>query len=383
MKTKGFKAYFDYAATTPLDPRVLAAMEPFLKERFGNPSSIHTWGREARLAIDRAREQVARLIEANSENIIFTSGGTEADNLAIQGIAWQRKKGHIITSSIEHHAVLRTCQFLERHGFEVTYLPVDKRGIVNPDKLLQEIRKDTFLVSVMYVNNEIGSIQPIKEIAKICKEKGIIFHTDAVQAFGKIPISVKRLGIDLLSASSHKIYGPKGVGCLYIADNVKIKPMFYGGHQEREIRAGTENVAGIVGLGEACKLAKAEMEKDEKKALLYKNNILKNCLQIEDCHLNGDKNGISCIANFRFRGIEGESLVLKLDIEGIAASTGSACAEVELKPSHVLMALGLSPIEAHGSLRLSWGRFTKPDEVKHLLDVLPKKVEELRRMSPV
>ncbi|RLJ06781.1 MAG: cysteine desulfurase NifS [Candidatus Aenigmatarchaeota archaeon] len=377
------KAYFDYAATSPPDPRVLKAMMPFFRQKFGNPSSIHSWGREAKTALDLARERVSRLLGAEAEEIIFTSGGTEANNLAIQGIAWRQGKGHIVTSRIEHHSVLRTCQFLEKQGFKVTYLPVGREGRVSPEAVQEAIRKDTILVSIMWVNNEIGAIQPIKEIAKICQDYRIPFHTDAVQGFGKLEINVKKLGISLLSASSHKIYGPKGVGCLYKAEDVELRPMLYGGHHERKIRAGTENVPGIVGFGEACRIAGKEMKRDEEKARGLRKRILKACLSIPDSWLNGDLNGLPSIANFGFRGIEGEALVLKLDLAGIAASTGSACAEKELEPSHVLLALGLSPMEAHGSLRLSWGRFTEQEEVDYLLEVLPEKIEELRRISPV
>jgi cysteine desulfurase len=378
------KIYLDYAATTPVEPEVVRAMLPYFDKKFGNPSSLHSWGREAKLAIDQARESIAELISAKPEEIIFTSGGTEADNLAIKGIAMAKKSGHIITSAIEHHAILNTCRWLEKVGFEITYLPVDRYGFVNPKDVEEAIKKNTILVTIMHSNNEIGTIEPIEKIAKICAQHNIPLHTDAVQSFGKIPLNVKRLGVDMLSASSHKIYGPKGAGCLYVRSGLRLTPMLHGGHQEFEIRVGTENVPAIVGFGKAVQISKRVMAKEYVRLKKLKNKLVKGVAKIPDCRLNGHPTRcIPGIANFSFDRIEGESLVLKLDMAGIATSTGSACAERELKPSHVLTAIGLSHVQAHGSLRISLGRHTTENDIDYLLEILPKAVEELRAISPL
>ncbi len=380
MKT----CYLDYAASTPVEPEVVRAMLPFFDKRYGNPASLHSWGREAKLAIDQARERVAALIGSRSEEIIFTSSGTEANNLALKGIALARKSGHIITSAIEHHSVMNACKWLEKHGFDVTYLPVDRYGFVNPDDVEKAIKKDTILVSIMHSNNEIGTIEPIEQIARICRQHGIPLHTDAVQSFGKVPLDVKKLGVDMLSASSHKIYGPKGAGCLYVRSGLRLVPLLHGGHQEFEMRAGTEAVPAIVGFGKAAQIAKTRMASDAVRLTKLKKRLMKGILAIPDCWLNGHpKKCVPGIANFSFKYIEGESLVLRLDMAGIATSTGSACAEVELKPSHVLTAIGLSHVDAHGSLRISLGRHTKQAEIDRLLKILPGIVKELRAISPL
>jgi cysteine desulfurase len=379
------RIYLDHAATTPLDKRVLKAMLPYFSKKFGNASSLHSFGVEAREAIENSREKVAHLINAKSDEIYFTSGGTESNNLAIKGIAFaNRKRGkHIITSKIEHHAVLNVCEWLEKQGFEITYLPVDKYGFVNLDELKRSIRKDTILVSVMHANNEIGTIEPIEEIGRICKEKNVYFHTDAVQSTGKIPIDVEKMNIDLLSISAHKIYGPKGVGALYVRKGVNIETIQHGGGHERGLRSGTENTPGIVGLGEACAIAEKEMKREEIKQTRLRDYLIKNVLKIKDSHLNGHPTKrLPNNANFWFAFIEGESLIAQLDIHGIAASTGSACSSKSLEPSHVLLAIGLKPHEAHGSLRLTLGKENNKKEIDYVIDVLPKVVKELRKISP-
>jgi len=367
------KAYLDNAATTQVDPRVVKEMLPYFSKKYGNASSLHSFGIEATEALEKARIQVAKLINSKPEEIYFTSGGTESDNLAIRGIM---KKGHLITSSIEHPAILNTVKVL---NVEKTILPVDKDGIINLTDLKRAIRKNTKLVSIMFANNEIGTIQPIKKIGEICKKKNILFHTDAVQAVGKIPINVKKMNIDLLTISSHKIYGPKGVGALYIRKGINVEPIIHGGGHERSLRSGTENIPGIVGFGKACELARKEI----KKILKMRNKLIKNILKIPDTYLNGDlKERLPNNTNFRFKYIEGEALILRLDMEGIAASTGSACSSKKLVPSHVLLAIGLKPYEAHGSLRLTLGRFSKMKDVDYVIKILPKVVKNLRNISP-
>ncbi len=379
--------YFDHAATTPISSEVLEKMLPYLKGNFGNPSSIYYLGRESKKAVEDAREKVAKAISANPREIFFTGSGTEADNWAIKGVAYSNKdKGnHIITTSIEHHAVLHTCRYLESDGFEVTYLPVDENGLVSPDDVLKAIKPNTILISVMFANNEIGTIQPIGEIGKIAKEKGIIFHTDAVQAVGNVPIDVNELNIDLLSLSAHKLYGPKGVGALYIKKGVKITSFIHGGAQERGRRASTENVAGIVGLGEAIKIATENMEENNKKLLSLRDRTIEEVLKnIPFTRLNGDRqNRLPGNANFSFEFIEGESLLLMLDMKGIAASSGSACTSGSLDPSHVLLAIGLPHEIAHGSLRITFGKDNSHDDVNILLNELPEIVGRLREMSPL
>ncbi|HIE36376.1 MAG TPA: cysteine desulfurase NifS [Candidatus Omnitrophica bacterium] len=378
--------YLDYNATTPLDKRILEKMILYLKEIYSNPSSIYKFAQEAKGAVEEARAKVADLIFADVEEIIFTSGGTESNNTAIKGVAFALKdKGkHIITSKIEHHAVLNPCKFLEEQGFEVTYLNVDEYGVIDLEQLKKSIRKDTILVSVMYANNEVGTIQPIKEIAQICKEKEVYFHTDAVQAVGKIPVDVKDLGVDLLSLSSHKLYGPKGVGALYVRRGVKFAPLLHGGYHERSRRAGTENVAGIVGLGEAVKIAKEEMLENEKKITPLRNKLEEGLRErIPEIKINGHPiKRLYNTLNVCIKYIEGESILINLDFEGICASSGSACTSGSLKPSHVLLAMGISHEIAHGSLRFSLGKYNTEEDIDKVLEVLPPIVEKLRRMSP-
>lgn len=375
----------DNSATTAVDPGVTEAMLPYFSENFGNPSSLYSIGRQAKRAIEEARQKVADLIGAKKEEIIFTGSGTESDNLAIKGTAYRnRKKGdHIITSSIEHHAVLHTCKYLESQGFKVTYLPVNKEGLVNPVDVEKAITPETILITIMHANNEIGTIQPIEEIGKIANEKNIIFHTDAVQTIGKLPINADTLGVSLLSMSAHKIYGPKGVGALYIRKGTVIESQMHGGGHERNIRSGTENVPGIVGFGKAAELAKVHLPEEEKLANL-RNSLIKGIFEIKESYLNGHPTKrLPGNANFRFSYVEGESLILSLDMKGVAASTGSACSSTSLTPSHVLIAIGLRPEEAHGSLRLTLGRENTQEEVDHVVSILPDIVNKLRMMSPL
>ncbi|ABP67832.1 aminotransferase, class V [Caldicellulosiruptor saccharolyticus DSM 8903] len=379
--------YFDHAATTPLKKEVLDEMMPYLTEQYGNPSTIYRLGREAKKAIELARERVAKALNAEVQEIFFTSGGTESDNWALKGVAFANKdKGkHIITTTIEHHAVLHPLKYLEGLGFEVTYVPVEPNGIVDPQKVKEAIRDDTILISVMLANNEIGTIQPVKEIAKIAKERGIIVHTDAVQAVGQIPVDVKDLGVDLLSLSAHKFYGPKGVGALYIKKGTKIHPFSHGGAQERNRRAGTENVAGIVGLGKAIELATQNLSEYAAKLQKLRDKLIDGVLsKIDYVRLNGDRyNRLPNNANFSFEFIEGESLLLMLDMKGIAASSGSACTSGSLDPSHVLLAIGLEHEVAHGSLRITLGEDNTEEDIDYLLEVLPEIVSRLRDMSPL
>ena len=377
----------DHNATTPVHPIVLETMLPFFTEFYGNASSVHTFGREARNGIEEARERIADLIGAQTSEIIFTSGGTESDNFAIEGAAYENiKKGkHIITSLIEHPAVLNTCKHLETHGFEVNYLTVDKYGIVNLDELKDLIRDDTILITIMHANNEVGAVQPLKEIGALAKEKGIIFHTDAVQSTGKIPINVNELGIDLMSMSAHKIYGPKGVGTLYMRKGTKVEPLIRGGHHERNHRGGTENVPGIVGFGKAAELASANMEVESKRLWnlteKLKNGILE---KLDYVYSNSHPiNRLPNTMNISFDYVEGESILLYLDMKGIAASTGSACSSGSLEPSHVLLALGICSATAQGTVRFSLGRANTEEDVDYLLSELPSIVTRLRAMSPL
>ena len=379
--------YFDHSATTPVRPEVLEAMLPYFTEKYGNASSIYKIARESRAAVDQARDSVAAAIGANPREIFFTSGGTEADNWAIKGLAYaNRKRGrHIITSSIEHHAVLHTCQYLEREGFEVTYLPVDDKGLIAPAQVEEAIREDTILISIMFANNEIGTIQPIEEIGRIAKKHGIPFHTDAVQAIGNIHIDVESLGVDLLSMSAHKFYGPKGVGALYIRKGINLAPYLHGGAQEAGRRASTENVPGIVGMGKAIEIATANIDSYNEKLLKLSNMTIDGVLNsIPYVRLNGDRDKrLPGNVNFSFEFIEGESLLLLLDMAGIGASSGSACTSGSLDPSHVLLAIGLPHEIAHGSLRLTFGKDNTEEEVEYLLEVLPDIVKRLREMSPL
>ena len=379
--------YMDHSATTFVKPEVLDAMIPYFTEHFGNPSSIYNIARESRKAIDAARVQTAKALGADPDEIYFTSGGSESDNWAIKGVALaNRKRGnHIITTPIEHHAVLHTCQFLEKEGFEVTYLPVDKFGLVDPAELEKAITDKTILISIMYANNEIGTIEPIEELGAIARKHKIYFHTDAVQVIGNIPIDVKAQNIDLLSLSAHKFYGAKGVGALYIKKGVRIENLIHGGGQERRRRAGTENIAGIVGLGKAIEMATVDIPGHNAKISAMRDRLIKGVLEtIPYTRLNGHpQKRLPGNFNVSFEFIEGESMLLWLDDEGICASTGSACTSGSLEPSHVLLATGL-PVEiSHGSLRLTLGDANTENDVDFVLDVLPKVVTKLRDMSPL
>lgn len=379
--------YLDNSATTPLNEEVLKEMEPYFCEYFGNPSTLYSLGQKSKEALEKARKRVADAINAKPEEIIFTSGGSESDNLAIKGIAFknQDKGKHIITSEIEHPAVKETLVFLESIGFEVTYLPVYGDGIIKIEDLKKVIRDDTILITVMHANNEIGTIQPIAEIGKVAKEKGIIFHTDAVQTFGKIPVDVEELGVDLLSLSSHKIYGPKGVGALYIRKNTRLVPQIHGGGQERGLRSGTENIPGIVGFGKAAEMAGENQKKDYGYLIQIRDGIIDKVLEeIPASYLNGDKEKrLPNIINFRFSAIEGESLILLLDAKGINSSTGSACSSKNLKASPILKALGLDDVDVHGSLRLSLGLENSIEDVDVVVEAIRESVETLRKMSPL
>ncbi len=379
--------YLDNSATTPVKPQVLEAMLPYLQEEYGNPSSIYKKAAASELAVAKARKQVAEALNAEPNEIFFTACGTEADNWAIKGVAFanQQKGKHIITSQIEHHAVLHTLEYLEKQGFRVTYLPVDKEGRVSPKDLENAICDDTILVTIMMANNEIGTIEPIRELAQIAADKKIYFHTDAVQAIGSIPVDVKDLGVHLLSLSAHKFGGPKGVGALYIKKGTRIDTFMHGGAQERNRRAGTENVAGIAGLGKAISLATANLDEKIARITTLRNKLIDGVLNaIPDAHLNGSQEfRLPGNANFCFRYIEGEALLLRLDAKGVAASSGSACTSGSLDPSHVLLALGLPHEIAHGSLRLSIGEQNTEEDIDYVLEVLPGIVNILRQMSPL
>jgi cysteine desulfurase len=380
--------YMDYAATTFVRQDVLDEMLPYFKDNFGNPSSLYSFSEVNKSAIKLARQRVARVINSDENEIYFTSGGSESDNWAIKGIAFaNRAKGnHIITSQIEHHAILNASKFLEKNGFSVTYLPVDSDGFINIEDLKNAITEKTILVSIMFANNEIGTIEPISEIGKICREKGIYFHTDAVQAVGHLPIDVKSMNIDLLSMSGHKFYGPKGVGVLYIRKGVKIDNLIDGGAQERGKRASTENVSGIVGLGKAIEIAGEELEFEINRLKALRDKIIDGILnKVPNARLNGPKgdNRLPNNVNISFVGVEGETLLFDLDDVGVFVSTGSACASGSLEPSHVLLSIGLSHEAAHGSVRMTLGLNTTEEDVDYVIDVLPKIVERRRAMSPL
>lgn len=380
------KVYLDHSATTPVDPKVAQAMVEYMVEKFGNPSSIHSFGRAARKAVEDARAKVAALINAQPNEIIFTSGGTEADNLALRGVLTANKKkgNHIITSRVEHHAVLTTCHQLEKEGYAAAYLDVDSDGLVNPEDVRRAITPETVICSVMMANNEVGTIQPIKEISAICRERGVIFHTDAVQAAGSVPVDVEDLGVDLLSLTAHKIYGPKGIGALYVRRRTRINPTQFGGSHERRLRAGTENVPGIVGLGLAAELARQELNEHAQKVRRLRDRLGEGLLKIPYVRLNGHRvNRLPGNINISVEFIEGESLLLNLDMKGIAASSGSACTSGSLEPSHVLLAMGVPHEIAHGSLRFSLGRSNTEEDVDYVLGVLPEIIERLRLMSPL
>jgi len=380
------RTYLDYAATTPTHPEVLKAMLPYFSEAFGNPSTIYAYGQEARRAVEEARTKVASLLGAGDQEIVFTSGGTEAANFAIKGIAFanENKGNHIITTSIEHHAVLETCQSLKKRGFKITPVPVDSYGQVDPDDIKKAITEKTTLISVMHANNEIGTIEPIADIGNIAREAGIYFHTDAVQTAGHIPIDVNELGVDLLSISAHKLYGPKGVGALYIRKGTELTALLHGGEQEKRRRAGTENVPGIVGLGKAAEIASQEMAEEAARLNQLRDKLIQGLTsRIDHIRLNGHlikrlPNNINISVDF----VEGESMLLHLDTEGIYASTGSACSSGSLEPSHVLLAIGLPHERAHGSLRFTLGKWTADEDIERVLAVLPEIVARLRAMSP-
>ncbi|OEC88366.1 MULTISPECIES: cysteine desulfurase NifS [Methanobacterium] len=379
--------YMDHSATSPVDPEVFEAMKPYFVDNFGNASTLYSLGRDARKAMEAAREQVASLIGAKPEEVIFTSGGTESDNIAIKGTVYRLKnKGnHIITSAIEHPAVRETCKYLEKNGFEVTYLPVYEDGIVKISDLEDAITDKTILITIMHANNEIGTIQPIAEIGKIARENKIYFHTDAVQTVGKIPVNVEKMNVDMLSLSAHKVYGPKGIGALYVKKGVRLEPIIHGGGHEKGLRPGTENVSGIVGLGKACELAEKNLLEDTKYITNLRDKLIDGILNsIEQSYLDGHRTKrLPNNVNLRFTGIEGESLVLHLDSKGVAASTGSACSSKSLEPSHVLIALGLEHVEAHGSLRLTLGKENTEEEVDYVITAVKEVVETLRKLSPL
>ncbi len=381
------RVYLDNNATTALTPEVLEAILPYYRENFGNSSSIHWFGRECRKAVEDARDNVAALIGADPSEIVFTGGGSEADNMAIKGVAYQKmgKGRHIITTRIEHHAVLDTCKFLGKNGFEITYLPVDQYGLVDPQSLRDSIRDDTILVTIMHSNNEMGTLQPIEELASIAREKGIIFHTDAVQSMGKVDTDVNKLGVDLLTFSAHKLHGPKGVGGLYIRKKTKLTPLIHGGHQENGRRAGTENVAGIVGMGKAFELAAVDMEAKNDYIRGIRDNLEDAVVDtIPEVQVNGHpEKRLPNTTNISFKFVEGESLLINLDLRGVAISTGSACTSGSLEPSHVLQAMGIPHEVIHGSLRLSFSSMNTKEDVEYTMEVLPGIVEKVRAMSPL
>lgn len=384
MKT----TYMDYSATTYVKPEVLDAMMPFFTEKFGNPSSFYGISRETKMAVDNARAQVAKAINCDPNEVYFTGGGSEADNWAIKGIATahMKKGNHIITTKIEHHAVLHTCEFLEKFGFEVTYLDVNEEGFIDLKQLESAITDKTILVSIMFANNEIGTIQPIKEIGAICREKKVLFHTDAVQAIGSVPVDVKEMNIDLLSLAGHKLYGPKGIGALYIRKGVRIDNLIHGGGQERGRRAGTENIPGVVGLGKAIEIATENIEENRARLTVLRDKLIDGILErIPYARLNGPRGDkrLPGNSNISFEFIEGESILLSLDFEGICASSGSACTSGSLDPSHVLLAIGLPHEKAHGSLRATLGAASTEEDVEKLLNELPPIIERLRNMSPL
>jgi cysteine desulfurase len=379
--------YLDYAATTPSHPEVVKAMQPYFAGAFGNPSSLYSCGQEARDAIEEARARIASLVGAGDEEIVFTAGGTEADNSAVKGMAFtsEGKGNHLITSSIEHHAVIESCRFLEGRGFRVTYLPVDKYGLVDPADVKKAISGKTILISIMQANNEVGTIEPIAEIGRIAKEAGVFFHTDAVQTAGHLPINVDELNVDLLSISAHKLYGPKGVGALYIRKGVNLIPFMHGGEQEEGRRAGTENVAGIVGFGKAVEIAQLEMGEESKRLRRLRDQLIKGIWErTGQVRLNGHPvrrlpNNVNMSVSF----VEGEAMCLRLGLEGICVSTGSACSSSSREPSSVLLALGLPAEQARGSLRFTLGKWTTEEDIQRVIDVLPGIVAGLRAMSPL
>jgi len=382
------RVYLDHSATTPVRKEVVEAMLPYFTEEYGNPSSVHAFGQRARNAVEEAREKVAALLSARPDEVVFTSGGTESDNLAVKGAAAASKGRHIITSAVEHHAVLNACTILEKQGFVVTRLPVDKCGLVDPDELRSALKQqasgDVALVTIMMANNEVGTIEPIKELAAATAEASAPFHTDAVQAAGKLRIDVNELEVDLLSISAHKFYGPKGVGALYVRSGTRIQATQHGGHHEKSRRAGTENVAGIVGMARALELACEELDQEASRLRSLRDRLQEGLMErIPDCLLNGHPvKRLPHLLSMTFGNVEGESVLLSLDAVGIAASTGSACTSGTLEPSHVLTAMGIAPEIAHGSVRFSLGRDNTPDDIEYVIEKLPPIVERLRQMSP-
>ncbi len=378
------RVYLDHNASTQVHPEVVAAMLPYFGERFGNPSSVHSFGREAREGVEIAREQITNFLRVSKDEVVFTSGGTESDNLAIKGVAGARGAGHIITSPIEHHAVLRTCQVLETQGFAVTYLPVDGDGLVNPDDVRRAIRPDTILITIMHANSEVGTIQPVDAIGAVARERGIPFHVDGVQTFGKVPIDLDGFGIDLLSFSSHKIYGPKGVAGLYIRKGTKMVSVQHGGEHERRRRAGTENVPGIVGFGKAAELRAREMEAEATRLTALRNRLWDGIsARVADVRLNGHPTRrLPGTLNLCFRHVESESIVLGLDLKGVAVSAGSACTSGNVEPSYVLVAMGVPLDWAMGSVRATLGRLNTDADIDYVLEVLPPLVGRIRSLSP-
>jgi len=386
MDKKNKRIYLDYAATTPCDPQIIKAMMPYFTKKFGNTSSVHQFGQEARIALEKSRRFIAQQLNAKRQEIIFTSSASESNNTVLKGIASANKdKGkHLIITQIEHDCIINGAKWLENNGFQITRIPVDKEGKVNPKDVEKSIKKETILVSVMHANNEIGTIQPIKKIGRICRNKRVLFHTDAAQTFGKLPIDVKKQNIDLLTASSHKIYGPKGAALLYIKKGTRIDPLLHGGGHEWGKRSSTVNIPAIVGFSQALKIYQKKRIKEYQRLEKLKNKLIKGVIQnIPNVKINGNvSDSLSNIVNFLFLGIEGEAIAMHLDIKGIAVSTGSACSSESLLPSHVLKALNLKPEEIHGSIRFSLGRFTTEKEIDYVLHVLPEIIIKLRKISP-
>jgi cysteine desulfurase len=378
--------YLDYNSTTPVDPRVLAAMMPYLAESYGNANSIHSAGQRARAAVDTARQAVADLLGAKASDVVFTCGGTEADNLAIFGIVnpCDQPRKHVVTTAIEHHAVLNTAQALEKQGVDVTYVPVSREGIVDPEDIREAIRPETVLVSVMLANNEIGTIQPIEEIGRIAAEEDVYFHCDAVQAAGKMAIDVRKLGVDLLSISGHKLYAPKGVGALFVRSGTALGPLFFGGHHERDRRPGTENVPGIVGLGQAAELAMENLDADAARLAALRDRFENALLALPSVRVNGSvRERVPNTSNLLFEAAGGESLVIALDLQGVMCSSGAACSSGAVEPSHVLTAIGLTPDQARSSLRFSLGRPTTEQEIDEAIRIIAPALERLRALSPL
>ena len=375
----------DNAATTRVDPRVSTAMQPYFNNKFGNTTSLHSFGQEAKMALDESRKMIAGMIGSRVEEIIFTGSATESNNFVLKGIAFANasRGKHIIISAIEHPCIIESAAWLEKLGFDITRVSVDKFGLVDPSDIKDAIKKDTILVSVIHASNEIGTIQPISEIGAICREKGVYFHTDATQTLGKMPIDIRQLNVDMMTASAHKMYGPKGVGLLFLKRGVKIDPLLHGGGQESNMRSATLNIPGIVGFAKACEISLKEMGDDDKRISQLRDKLLNEIMKIEGVELNGHpEKRLSNNINVRFSRLEGESLVLQLDIFGIAVSTGSACSSHKLQPSHVLMATGIKQQEAHGSLRISLGKWTTEEEIDYFIKILPEAVKKLRKISP-